>query len=272
MRKGDDLGILRLIRIVFPDARHDDVAEENRDAEEVDDFEKGIGHLIALCILFTLYTASCLQRQQGGIAQEWRNKRDGANDLNRGSKSKLVAAARRLLETEGVEAAGLRAAARAAGVSHMAPYRHFADKDALLAAVAEQGFRELADCMEKCGRSAAARTGIGVAYVCFALDNPALYRLMFGANLVPRDRFPELMAAGAEAFDRCLVAAGAPARLQDRPTDDAPAAAVALWSLVHELANLVLDGLVAMPGNEPTRARRIAEILEEMGQERSMSP
>src|SRR3990170_140547 len=120
-------------------------------------------------------------------------------------KTRLVMVARELLEREGLEALTLRAAAREAGVSHMAPYRHFESKDDLLAAIAEQGFLALTQRMDDAaarhGKRPQSRSGVGVAYVSFALDNPALYRLMFGANLAPRERFPGLVAAGAKAFE-----------------------------------------------------------------------
>jgi AcrR family transcriptional regulator len=192
--------------------------------------------------------------------EDSRKAAQGARSL----ETRLVAAARRLLETQGLEAATLRATARAAGVSHMAPYRHFADKDALLAAVAEQGFRELAQSMGKAGTDASARLAIGVAYVVFALENPALYRLMFGANLVPRDRFPGLVAAGARAFEKCLTAAGAAAPGPGETPAAAPASAIALWALVHGLANLSLDGLVPLPTDAPAREAAIIAILAEM--------
>ena len=78
-----------------------------------------------------------------------------------GLKARLVASARDLLEREGLEAASLRGAARGAGVSHMAPYRHFKDKDELLAAVAEQGFREMTQFIDAAtaARRRAARRG-----------------------------------------------------------------------------------------------------------------
>lgn len=96
----------------------------------------------------------------------------------------LVDAARRLLETEGPSALSLRAVAREAGVSSAAPYHHFKDKAELLDAVANVGFELLAARMSV---AKAATTGmqqltaLGIAYVCFARDNPALYHVMYDA-------------------------------------------------------------------------------------------
>jgi AcrR family transcriptional regulator len=190
-----------------------------------------------------------------------------------GLKVRLAATARHLLERDGLDALTLRAAAREAGVSHMAPYRHFKDKAALLAAVAAQGFRELTQCMDRAADAKGDVRAYGAAYVGFALANPALYKLMSGAGLVSTERPPELIAAGADAFHRCLIVsrAGAvpsdathPGSLEgDRDGNgETPAAAIAFWAIVHGLASLAIDGLVALPPEGPARDARIAAILK----------
>src|SRR5690349_22562174 len=94
----------------------------------------------------------------------------------------LVDAARRILETEGPSALSLRAVAREAGVSPAAPYHHFKDKGELLEAVAQEGWEMLDAVIAKAkadaGSASQALQEIGVGYVCFARDNPALYRVM----------------------------------------------------------------------------------------------
>src|SRR5258706_1081474 len=94
-----------------------------------------------------------------------------------------VGAARRILESEGPAALSLRAVAREAGVSPAAPYHHFKDKCDLMDAVAHEGWEELGISIGKARATAPsareALTNIGVAYVCFARDNPALYRVMY---------------------------------------------------------------------------------------------
>lgn len=98
----------------------------------------------------------------------------------------LITAAERILEREGPNALSLRAVAREAGVSPAAPYHHFKDKDELLAAVAHQGFEMLAEAMAKASDSIEDPmmrvNAIGVAYVCFARDNRALYHLMYDSS------------------------------------------------------------------------------------------
>jgi AcrR family transcriptional regulator len=206
-------------------------------------------------------------------------------------KARLVRAARDLLERDGLPVLSLRAAARASGVSHMAPYRHFDNKDELLAAVAEQGFLALAAAMDQvlpptaaagaAQQTAAGGAGqwpaigegapgsaVGVAYVLFAVANPALYRLMFGAGLAPHERFPALEAAGREAFGRCLQAArlaGHDCANADCTAADAPPplVAVAMWAMVHGLASLAIDGLIELPADPAARAGFIAAVLSE---------
>ena len=143
----------------------------------------------------------------------------------------LLAAAGRILEKRGPDALSLREAARRAGVSHNAPYRHFPDRDSLLAELAAQGFRDLAKALA--GSSGRA---MGEAYVRFALSHPNRFRLMFGGRL-PLKRHAALEAA-AQATYGALVAAF---RAQSALAEPEKAAAAA-WSLVHGLAQLLLDG------------------------------
>lgn len=96
----------------------------------------------------------------------------------------LVDAARRLLEAEGPTALSLRAVAREAGVSPAAPYHHFKDKAELLDAVAQEGWETLSHLMADAKAKSEGLqqlTAMGIAYVCFARDNPALYRVMYDA-------------------------------------------------------------------------------------------
>ena len=124
-------------------------------------------------------------------------------------------AGRRILEAEGPAALSLRAVAREAGVSPAAPYHHFKDKSELLDAVADEGWRELGVAMAK-GRASAGRTRlalseIGVAYVCFARQNPALYRLMYHAAC-NRAMMPDKAKGEDSGYDQvreALIAAGA---------------------------------------------------------------
>lgn len=148
-------------------------------------------------------------------------------------------AAMQLLEEDG-NASGLsiRAVARRAGVSPAAPYRHYADRDALVSAVAAVGYRELAECMAAPNPSPSTAEDLaelGVAYVEFALRRPALFRLMFGDSC---DRDNEERVAATAAIWQ-LVSGAARACF---PGVEVEAMSNALWSLVHGLAFLHLDG------------------------------
>jgi len=152
----------------------------------------------------------------------------------------LVDAARRILEAEGPAALSLRAVAREAGVSPAAPYHHFKDKTELLEAVAHGGWEALGDAIVEARRSAPtpgeALANIGVAYVHFAQENPALYRLMYDTS---RDRtaMPEHAKeedSGYHQVQCALVEAGAD------PDDERELqlATVASWCAVHGLAEM----------------------------------
>jgi AcrR family transcriptional regulator len=141
------------------------------------------------------------------------------------------------MEQQGVASIGWRDLARRAGVSHNAPSRHFAGREALLAALAEEGFAMLGASL----RGAKGRE-LGEAYVRFALAHPQRFRLMFGGQL-SFERHPGLrrQAAGAcEALQRAFADLG----------PDAGRAAAAAWSLVHGLSHLLLDGHFAQASRD----------------------
>src|SRR5271167_202611 len=117
---------------------------------------------------------------------EKRQTKRGASYHHGDLRAALVQAARTILETQGLATLSLRGAARAAGVSPAAPYHHFPDKQALLDAVAAQGFDALTAAMTtrmaKETNPDARLEASGVGYVVFAVENPALFGLMFGAR------------------------------------------------------------------------------------------
>jgi AcrR family transcriptional regulator len=129
-------------------------------------------------------------------------------------------AATRLLAERGSDGLTLREAARLVGVNHAAAYRHFTDKRALLAAVAEEGYAKLARDMRDAdvgkGANMAERLRrIGTAFVAFARADPALFALMTGPRLNEDGRFPSLERAlreGVEALETPLDAGGRSAR------------------------------------------------------------
>src|SRR3954468_24870935 len=138
----------------------------------------------------------------------------------------LLRAAGRTLEKRGIGALSLRELARRAGVSHNAPYRHFPDRQALLAALAAEGFAVLGDALAHTSGRA-----MGEAYVRFALEHPQRFRLMFGGHLAFSRH-----GALAEAAGRPHQALVEAFRAQPAIADPQLAAAAA-WSLVHGLAH-----------------------------------
>jgi AcrR family transcriptional regulator len=139
----------------------------------------------------------------------------------------LLRAAAKILEKEGCDAISLRDLARRAGVSHNAPYRHFADRQALLAAVAEEGFALLAAALE--GKSWREQA---TAYLRFALANPERFRLMF-THPVP-------------ASLRRLV--------------EGDAVVQAIWAMVHGLTVLILSGHFAGENPEALLSETLAAV------------
>ncbi len=175
-------------------------------------------------------------------------------------RTALVAAALALLDEQGAEALSLRAVARRAGVSAMAPYRHYPDKEALLAAVAVHGFEGLRDILRAADGAAPAGTALiaqAIAYVGYALDHPALFRLMFGP--MRAGKHPALSAAGDTAYGVLArrVAAETPAEA------DREARTLGCWALVHGLTMLLLDGRIGDPSDRSREAiaRRVAETM-----------
>jgi len=157
----------------------------------------------------------------------------------------LLRAAEALLERDGITGLTLRAAARAAGVSHAAPTHHFGDLTGLLselAAIGYQRFREhLLDAMAASGSDGSARiVAMGTAYVEFARAFPNLFLLMFRGDRLDHNR-PALQQAAREAF-AALEGAVADVTEQPRPGLDGLGNALAAWSLVHGFAVLMIDG------------------------------
>ncbi|HEY3800730.1 MAG TPA: TetR family transcriptional regulator [Caulobacteraceae bacterium] len=169
----------------------------------------------------------------------------------------LVDAGRRILEQEGAAALSLRAVAREAGVSPAAPYHHFKDKTELLEAVAHEGWEALGEAIAEARRTAVtpgdALSDIGIAYLRFARENPALYRLMYDTT---RDRTAMPQTAhedesGYANVQQALVEAGANPDQQELAL-----ATIALWCAAHGLAEMAnfkefAELKTAMGGEEP---------------------
>lgn len=166
-------------------------------------------------------------------------------------RARVLAGAVKLIEARGLDAFSMREVARAAGVSHQAPYHYFEDREAILAAIALEGFAILSRRLENAavhaeGTAAQRLAELGRTYVHFACDHPALFRVMFRPDCVHPQRFPELERMGERAFQVLPAAVQACIRegLPDEPS--AIALVVLCWSTCHGLACLLLDGPLAL--------------------------
>ncbi|MER6773356.1 TetR/AcrR family transcriptional regulator [Streptomyces bacillaris] len=153
-------------------------------------------------------------------------------------RAACLRAARELLEEDGSAALSLRAVARRAGVSATAPYRHYADREALVSAVAAEGYRELAGYLAQAHPAPSTPdelAAVAVAYVRFALEHPALFRAMFAEPCDPTSEERVAATEAISAYVRTIVHA-------TFPDVDADALSTTVWALVHGLAFLHLDG------------------------------
>ena len=160
----------------------------------------------------------------------------------------LLDSALTLVEKAGPRGVSLRAVARLAGVSPAAPYRHFAGKEGLLAAVAEEGFRALETKMraaseETRGLALAEFRAVGYAYVRFAASNPSHFRVMFGPEVSDKSAHTSLKEAAdkasqiiADVITNCQRPG-----LEGGHADTKPLF-IATWATFHGLATLVMDG------------------------------
>ena len=172
-------------------------------------------------------------------------------------RQRILDASRDLLEQQGPNSLSMREVARRAGVTHQAPYHHFADRESILAELVASGFDELQARLSAAHDLAASRPAAevlqasGEAYVGFALDHAGVFRLMFRPEVCDPGRFPVVRAAGERAQEELqrlvtiLHGAGA-----------SPDLALTYWAQVHGLACLIVDGPLglAWPGAEERQA------------------
>jgi AcrR family transcriptional regulator len=163
-------------------------------------------------------------------------------------KEALLQAALDLITQKGAAGFTFADAARMAGVSPAAPYRHFRDRDELLASIAQRGFEQFESQLRAAwddGRpdTVTAFERVGKAYLAFAREEPAFYSAMFESG-VPADTASGLMAAGERAFGVIRTAAERLAALAPPGQPRPPALMIALhiWSMAHGVASLFARG------------------------------
>ncbi len=169
------------------------------------------------------------------------------------------------IRAEGVDGLTLREIGARVGVSRTALYRHFADKRALLSAVATDGFRtlrlQLVAAWDDNGRGRAGFEAMGMAYVRFAVSSPSHYRVMFGGFVDPEACEPELATEAAGAFQALVDALAALQRDGSVRGDDTALMSRFVWAVVHGVAMLGIDGQLPEPGGVEELAAYALERL-----------
>jgi AcrR family transcriptional regulator len=159
----------------------------------------------------------------------------------------ILDASLKLVERGGLGALSMREAARRAKVTHGAPYHHFVDRAAILAALAEEGFVRLAETMaaamnEHPAGSLARFEAAGIAYFRFALDHSAHMRIMFRPELAEPASHPAVDAAAGEAMRLLIACVGECQAAGTMPKGDSLPIVTTAWAAIHGLSSLWLDG------------------------------
>lgn len=166
----------------------------------------------------------------------------------------LVEAGLQLLEEMDRADLSLREVARRVGVSANAVYHHFANKEALLAALAAEGFRRLGRAqLNPPAEPVGARSPLhqaGLAYVRFAIEHPGLFRLMYGGFTAGQNH-PELVNASMDSLEASMQAANRHLPGGGDANPASPQDMLLLWAIVHGLSNLALGGQLGYFGSEP---------------------
>lgn len=175
-------------------------------------------------------------------------------------RSALIEAAEAVIAERGVDGFSLREAARRAGVSPAAPAHHFGDARGLLTALAAEGFRRFGNALAAADVGATPEERVraqGMAYVRFALAEPAKFDLMWRYALIDRDD-PDYLAASRRAFAVLDREVRGEEGMKKGRLDPSVAPSIACWAMVHGFARLALDGAF---GTEPGEAERVTEAL-----------
>jgi AcrR family transcriptional regulator len=184
-------------------------------------------------------------------------------------RNALEQAALVLVSERGPRGFTLAEASRRAGVSVAAPYKHYADRDALLASLALRGYREqrqrFATAVAATADPAGQLAAFAMAYVTFAAEERSLFEITFAAGL-DKARYPEL----AEAGNAVLAVLTAPARLLCNDPEDALELVLAVAASAHGLAVFLLEGVFgALPDALPHTRQRAAAVARTLAQQSS---
>jgi AcrR family transcriptional regulator len=160
------------------------------------------------------------------------------NDLN--LKEACIVAAREVIAEQGVEGLSMRDVARKLNISHQAPYRHFPNRDHLLAEIMRRCFVDFAqylDSQSKANQSDELR-GMGEAYMTYAASKPLEYRLMFGTPWPDPASHPELIQYASHAFDLLRQTLLKKTGKSSGARKQAELQAMFIWSTLHGMATI----------------------------------
>ncbi|MCE9646752.1 MAG: TetR/AcrR family transcriptional regulator [Chloroflexi bacterium] len=180
-------------------------------------------------------------------------------------KNALIKAGVEILAKDGVSGLSLRKVAGRAGVSHSAPYSHFADKQALIAAISTEGFRQLYERESTVADLYADQPSKQLieaawAYVQFAMDDPDRFKVMFSAVLEKEKEYPEFVSESQRNFQlvrRIIEANQAAGVLRSGPSD---LIALSAWGIVHGFVMLWLEGQISHAVLEKSSLRELVEF------------
>lgn len=178
-------------------------------------------------------------------------------------RNALIRAGLELLSEGGAAALELRKVARKAGVSHAAPYRHFADKQALIAAINEEGYYRLAESIRLARAEEpdddifAQLLAIALAYIHFAIDNPWLMREMFSGLTIEREAYPGLYDASKQVFRQYVEVIMRGQQQGNIIQGEVGGLAGVLWSLLHGVAMLIIENQMHPYVDEPEKIEQM---------------
>lgn len=180
-------------------------------------------------------------------------------------RQKIIDEALSWIERENIVSLSLRGIARRLGVSHNAPYRHFPDKESLLVAIAEIGFRQLNQALQqaldcKANNYREKLENIGVAYIRYAVANQTYYRVMFSDRQLTCDKYPELNRISEQAFMVLLNAIEAGQEAKVFIAEDSRQLARVCWSLTHGVSMLAIDNQFTISSSDNYDLLQLAQI------------